>query len=134
MAYFVLMPHDSKGSCELEITRILRSWNADGYFDIDVYLHKRPGIVSRDSKRNFMIRIGGLWYNATFGGINGAPCATCFGKGIAADTGEIAYLLEQETIAQARVDQLRTQLKAAEEAEMIAAEKVKEALFRYDSI
>ena len=82
-------PADAK-----RVNEIIKAWGATAQFDIDNFQNDKPNAVTNNTSRHFLLLFDdGLWRQASFGGLNGPPCASCCAEGIRAPTGRIAWLV-----------------------------------------
>lgn len=109
------------------VMQIMRAWNVKKWWLINkVATTVGDGVpkLTNDSGPEYMLLFAdGKWRYASFGGINGPPCASCRWEGHEAPNGESAYRLRLlERKIQHRVD---AEAKVAQLANEIAEMKAK---------
>lgn len=76
------------------VLRVMRSWDVKKWWVANkiAYASEPFPKPSNDGGPEFMLLFGdGKWRYASFGGINGPPCASCRWEGFEAPNGEAAY-------------------------------------------
>lgn len=80
------------------VVKIFAAWNVLKWWLINKTsssLYDGVPKISNDGGPRYMLLFAdGFWRYASFGGLNGPPCASCFAKGIEAPNGMSAYLLD----------------------------------------
>lgn len=108
------------------IKRIVNAWGAVNWLDTDVLEgHGKRGVVSRDTSRRFMLKFAdGKWRRASFGGINGPPCAHCAEVSYAAVNGKVAYYTMLMAQAQENLERAMRNLTDARDQVVALSERL----------